>query len=141
MRFYMVTVCYKELHFRRQLGSQISLCYRCNDRLFQNSDNSYKALAQATNTMVFLSKILKHKVTWSKSYILFVAVVLDQQSQVRVLKKNSSNPLNSGRLTDDINCQKVLERVNFFQVKAFRADHRQLVLIRLINAVLLTLQH
>ena len=47
--------------------------------LFQNGHNLYKALDWATNIMVFLSKIPKHNVTCSKSYILFNAVVLELQ--------------------------------------------------------------
>ena len=80
----------------------------------------YKALATATDAMVFLSKILKHKVTWSKDSVLVDAVVLDpgpsKFAREKGLKKTSlSNPSKSVRLTEDINCQKMLEVQTFHE--------------------------
>ena len=48
-----------------------------NDPPFQNSYSPYKVLASATSALVYLSKIPKHKVTWSKNSILVVTVALD----------------------------------------------------------------
>ena len=44
---------------------------------FQNGYFLHKALASATSALVFLSKIPKHKETWSKNSILIVTVALD----------------------------------------------------------------
>ena len=69
----------------------------------------YKALAPATNAMVFLFKIPKHKITWSKSSILIVATVLDPQPFKFAggeRKTSPSNASKSARLIEDINCQK-----------------------------------
>ena len=73
---------------------------------FLNGYSHYKALASATSTLVCISKIAKHKVTWSKNSILVVTVAPDSGcfkfTWGEGLKKTSpSNPSKSRRLADD----------------------------------------
>ena len=75
----------------------------------RNGHTPHKTLAPATNTMMFLFKIPKHKITWSKSSILVAAAVLDLQPfkfAEGERKTSPSNASKSARLIEDINCQK-----------------------------------
>ena len=74
--------------------------------LSQNGYSLHKALASVTSALVCLSKIPKHKVTWSKNFILVVTVVLDSGpfkfAWGEDMKKTfPSNPSKSGRLAED----------------------------------------
>ena len=89
------------------LGVLDALLY--HDYMFQRAPSAYltdatilffkmaifrmKLFLSATNKKVFFSKILKHKVTWSRSSILVVAVVLDQRSFNFFLRKRSEGDI------------------------------------------------
>ena len=69
-------------------------------------------------------KIPKPKVTYSKNSIFIVAVVLDPRpvkfARGKGLKKISPlNPSKSGKITDDVNYQKVLESYLYMKLLFF----------------------
>ena len=92
--------------FQTYVETQISPNYHCNDSHCKHGYTPHKTLVSGTNTMIFLSKIRKHKVTWSESFILVSAVVLDLQplkfARGKGLKKTyPANSSKSLRMTEE----------------------------------------